>query len=77
MFNIRNLFNHKSEVTVNLASNVSLTLVPVTGGVNATLTENTGMFIRNERCYFASLSDLVSSLRLTDDRVIRKLSKAF
>ena len=77
MFNIRNLFNHKSEVTVNLASNVSLTLVPVTGGVNATLTEMGEIFSRQEKAYFASLEELTKSLKLTDGKIIRKLSKAF
>lgn len=78
MFNklFNNLFG-KKEVTVNLAANVQLTVIPVTGGVNATLSENTGMFLRQERAFFASLSDLIKSLKLTDEKIIGKLSKAF
>ena len=72
-----NLFNSKKTVTVQLDRNVKLALTPTVGGVNAELTETTDMFLRQERCYFSSLEELTRSLRLTDDRVIRKLSKAF
>ena len=71
-----NIFG-KKEVTVNLAANVQLTVIPVTGGVNATLSETVGMFRRQERCYFSSLNDLTKSLGLTDNVIIEKLSKAF
>ena len=72
------LFNiFKRTITVNLTPNVSLTLVPVCGGVNATLTEMGDMFTRQEKAYFASCDDLIKSLRLTDEKIIKKLSKAF
>jgi hypothetical protein len=77
MFNILNNLFGKKTVTIDLASNVKLTVIPTVGGVNATIVEMGDMFIRNERCYFASLSDLVRSLNLTDDHIIKKLSKAF
>ena len=67
----------KKEVTVDLDTNVRLTIIPVTGGVNAVLSENTGIFTRTEKAFFASLSDLIKSLKLTDETIIRKLSKAF
>ena len=73
---LNNIFGKKS-VTVALDTNVRLTVIPTVGGVNATIVEMGDMFIRNERCYFASLSDLVRSLNLTDDHIIKKLSKAF
>ena len=77
MFNkLFNIFNRK-EVTVQLESNVSLTLVPAAGGVNAVLTETGEMFTRTERAFFASLSDLTRSLNLTDDAIVKKLAKAF
>jgi hypothetical protein len=72
-----NLFSKKKTVTIDLASNVKLTVIPTVGGVNATIVEMGEIFSRQERCYFASLSDLVRSLNLTDDQIIRKLSKAF
>ena len=73
-----NIFGKKKTVSVKLAPNVSLTLTPATaGGVHAVLKENIDIFTRSERCYFATLNDLVSSLRLTDNVIIRKLSKAF
>jgi hypothetical protein len=75
--NIFNLFNRKKTIVINLDSNVRLTVVPTTGGVNATLEERGEYFDRSERAFFATLSDLVRSLRLTDDALIRKLSKAF
>ena len=77
MFSFKNIFKTKKTVTINLDKNVQLTVIPVTGGVNATLTEMGEIFSRQERCYFASLSDLTRSLNLTDDQIIRKLSKAF
>ena len=78
MFNLfKNILNRKSEVTVQLDSNVQLTVEPTTGGVNAVLTETGDIFTRTERAFFATLDDLCDSLRLTDDRIIRKLSKAF
>ena len=78
MFNLfKNILNSKKTVTINLDANVSLTLVPTTGGVHAVLSESGDIFTRTERAFFGSLDDLVKSLRLTDDRVIRKLSKAF
>ena len=77
MFNLFNLFNRKS-VTINLDRNVKLTLVPAAGGgANATLSEMGEVFSRQERCWFASVDEIVSSLRLTDKKIIRKLSKAF
>ena len=72
-----NLFNKKTVVTVNLDANVTLKVEPVTGGVNATLTEMGDIFIRRESAFFASLEDLTRSLRLSDNRIIGKLSKAF
>ena len=74
------LFNNifgKKEVTVQLAENVKLTVIPTTGGVNATIVEMGEVFIRRERAYFATLDDLAKSLSLTDNAIIRKLSKAF
>ena len=75
--NIFNIFNRKTVVTVDLDTNVRLTVEPTVGGVNAVLTETGEMFTRNERCYFATLNDLCDSLRLTDDQIVKKLSKAF
>ena len=72
-----NLFNSKKTVTVQLDRNVKLALTPTVGGVNAELTETTDMFLRQERAFFATLDDLVKSLGLTDNVIIRKLSKAF
>ena len=74
-----NIFNRKSsKVTVNLAENVKLTVIPVTSGVvYAVLYKYDGIFTRQEHEWFATLDDLVRSLNLTDDVIIRKLSKAF
>jgi hypothetical protein len=73
---LNNIFGKKS-VTVALDTNVRLTVIPVTGGVNAVLSENTGIFTRTEKAFFASLSDLTRSLNLTDDAIVKKLAKAF
>ena len=78
MFN--NIFNSKKvvAVTIKLDRNVTLTLTPVVGGgVDAVLTETHGVFERKEKAYFLQLSDLVSSLKLTDADIISRLSKAF
>lgn len=74
-----NLFNNifKRTVTVQLDSNVKLTVEPVTGGANAIIVENGDIFTRRETCYFATCDELIKSLRLTDEKIIRKLSKAF
>ena len=76
MIKLFNIFGKKS-VTVALDTNVRLTVIPVTGGVNAVLSEMGEVFSRQERCYFATCDDLVRSLGLTDDKIIKKLSKAF
>jgi len=76
MIKLFNIFNRK-EVTVQLDSNVKLTVEPVVGGVNAVLIENGDIFVRRETCYFATCDELIKSLRLTDEKIIRKLSKAF
>ena len=76
MFNLFNLFSRKI-VSVDLASNVRLTVTPKVGGVMATLIEDTGMFLRQERCYFSTIDELITSLRLTDEKIVKKLSKAF
>ena len=76
MIKLFNIFGKKS-VTVALDKNVKLTVIPVTGGARAVLEENTGMFLRQERAFFASLSDLTRSLNLTDDAIVKKLAKAF
>ena len=77
MFNkLFNIFNRK-EVTVQLDDTTSLVLKPTVGGANAVLTTTSGVFVRTERAFFSSCDELIKSLRLTDDRVIRKLSKAF
>ena len=75
--NIFNLFNKKTVVTVNLAENVKLTVTPTAGGVHAVLAETTDMFLRQEKAFFATVEDLAKSLGLTDEKIIRKLSKAF
>ena len=76
--NIFNLFNSKKTVvTVNLDANVTLKVEPVCGGVNATIVEVGDIFTRTERAYFSTVEELIGSLNLTDDRIIRKLSKAF
>ena len=67
----------KKEVTVQLDDTTSLVLKPTVGGANAVLTTTSGVFVRTERAFFSSCDELIKSLRLTDDRVIRKLSKAF
>ena len=77
--NIFNSNSRKTTVVVNLDRNVKLTLVPVDGGegVDAVLTEVRGVFERREKAYFLELDELVKALKLTDDDLIRKLSKAF
>ena len=75
--NIFNLFNKKTVVTIDLDETTKLVVKPTTGGVNAELTTTSGMFIRNERAFFSSCGELVNSLRLTDEKIIEKLSKAF
>ena len=75
MINLFNLF--KKTVVVNLTSNTQLTLIPTTGGVNAVLVEHGDIFTRTEKCFFSTVEELVSSLNLTDDHIVRKLSKAF
>lgn len=77
MFNMFNIFRNKKEVTVQLNETTKLTVTSTTGGVNATIVEMGEVFIRNERAFFSSLNELVNSLGLTDDRIVRKLSKAF
>ena len=72
-----NIFGSKKTVTVKLDTNVSLTLVPAVGGVNAVLTETGEMFTRTERAFFSTVEELIKSLGLTDDQIVRKLSKAF
>ena len=73
-----NIFNRKKTTTIKLDTNVSLTLVPAAGGgVHATLSEMGEYFSRQEKAYFASLEELTKSLKLTDGKIIRKLSKAF
>ena len=72
-----NIFNRKSEVTVQLDDTTSLVLKPTVGGANAVLTITSGIFVRTERAFFSSCDELIKSLSLTDDRIIRKLSKAF
>ena len=72
-----NLFNRKSEVTVQLDDTTSLVLKPTVGGANAVLTTTSGIFVRTERAFFATCDELVSSLQLTDNVIIKKLSKAF
>ena len=78
MFNtIRNLFG-KKEVSVNLDANVKLTVAPAAGGgARATLEEMGDIFTRTERCYFGTVEELIMSLKLTDEKIIKKLSKAF
>ena len=76
MFSFKNIFK-RTVVTVNLDANVTQKVEPVCGGVNAILSERGDIFDRTERAYFSSLEDLIRSLRLTDDVIIRKLSKAF
>ena len=79
MFNklFNNLFGKKT-VVVALDKNVKLTVEPaVGGGARATLEENGAVFTRRETCWFANINDLAKSLTLTDDALIRKLSKAF
>ena len=73
------LFNNlfKKSVTVDLDSNVSLTLEPTVGGVNAILEENGDIFCRREKAFFGTVEELIRSLRLTDEEIIKKLSKAF
>ena len=72
------IFGKKKTVSVKLAPNVSLTLTPATaGGCHATLTETIDIFFRRESCYFSTLEELTKSLRLTDNVIIKKLSKAF
>ena len=78
MFNLfKNILNSKKTVTINLDANVSLTVMPTTGGVNAVLTETGDIFIRRETAYFSSIDELIGALRLSDETIIRKLSKAF
>jgi hypothetical protein len=72
-----NIFKTKKTVTINLDKNVQLTVVPVCGGVNATIVEMGEMFTRTERAFFSTIDELTRSLSLTDNAVIRKLSKAF
>ena len=75
---LNKIFGSKRTVSVELAENVKLTVVHAAGGgAHATLEENTGMFLRREQTYFASIDDLAKSLMLTDNRIIGKLSKAF
>lgn len=72
-----NLFG-KRTVVVNLDDNTKLVVKPVTGGANAELTTISGeRFMRTERAFFSSCGELVNSLRLTDEKIIGKLSKAF
>ena len=72
-----NIFG-KKEVSVDLDTNVRLTVIPVTGGVvYAVLYKYDGIFTRQEHEWFTTLDDLVGSLNLTDETIIRKLSKAF
>lgn len=71
------LFNSKRTVSVKLDDNTKLVVKPTTGGVNAELTTTSGMFIRNERAFFSSIDELVNSLQLSDNVIIKKLSKAF
>ena len=77
MFKLFNNIFGKKEVTVDLAANVQLTVTPVVGGVNAVLIENGDIFVRRETAFFGNLHELVSSLGLSDDVIVRKLSKAF
>ena len=78
MINLFNLFKTKKTVVVALDKNVKLTVEPaVGGGARATLTETVGIFNRSEHCYFATCDELIKSLRLTDEKIVRKLSKAF
>ena len=76
MIKLFNIFGKKS-VTVQLDRNVTLKVEPTIGGCHATLTERGEYFDRSEKAYFASCDDLVKSLGLTDNVIIRKLSKAF
>ena len=76
MIKLFNIFGKKS-VTVQLDDTTSLVLKPTVGGANAVLTTTSGVFVRTERAFFASVDELTKSLSLTDDVIIRKLSKAF
>ena len=77
MFKLFNIFNSKRTVSIQLDRNVQLTVTPTAGGVHAVLTEDTGMFRRQEKAFFATLEDLTRSLRISDESIARKLSKAF
>lgn len=77
MFNkLFNIFNRK-EVTVQLDDTTSLVLKPTVGGANAVLTTTSGVFVRTERAFFSSCDELIKSLNLTDDAIVKKLAKAF
>jgi len=76
MIKLFNIFGKKS-VTVALDDTTSLVLKPTVGGANAVLTTTSGVFVRTERAFFSSCDELIKSLRLTDDALIRKLAKAF
>ena len=78
MFSFKNIFNNKKEVSINLDANVKLTVTPAAGGgARATLEEMGDIFTRTERCYFSTIDELITSLRLTDEKIVKKLSKAF
>lgn len=75
-----NIFNKlfgKKEVTVQLNETTKLTVTPTAGGCHATLTEMGEIFSRQERAFFSSIDELVNSLQLSNDQIIKKLSKAF
>ena len=77
MFNLFNIFG-KKEVTIQLDANVKLTVTPaVAGGAHAAIVEMGDIFCRQERCYFGTVEELIGALRLTDEKIIKKLSKAF
>lgn len=73
----KTIFNRKSEVTVKLDNDTKLVVKPTTGGANAELTTTSGVFVRTERAFFSSCDELIKSLRLTDERIVKKLAKAF
>ena len=78
----KKLFNRKKEVVcVWLAENVHLTVTPavaIKGGGAYAVLQIRGEFInRTEKAYFITIRDLVRSLGISDEAMIRKLSKAF
>ena len=49
-----NIFNRKTVVTVDLDTNVRLTVTPTVGGAYATIVENGDIFTRSEKAFFGN-----------------------